>query len=67
MPCLVQDRLLLVCLPLRCRGQVLTDLVLPQNAVILCFSTVPPSFLDTLRPRLDALGKNIGVSLPKQI
>jgi len=36
--------------------------VLPENAVILCFSTVPPSFLDTLRPRLEALGKNIGVS-----
>jgi 3-hydroxyisobutyrate dehydrogenase-like beta-hydroxyacid dehydrogenase len=42
---------------------MLNDPVLPQNAVILCFSTVPPSFLDTLRPRLDALGKNIGVGL----
>ena len=37
---------------------------LENGASIICFSTVPPSFLVTIRERLDALGKNIGVSPP---
>ncbi|OCF59669.1 hypothetical protein L486_02341 [Kwoniella mangroviensis CBS 10435] len=35
--------------------------VLQQDAVIICFSTVPPSFLVTMAEKLDALGKNIGL------
>ncbi|WVW81780.1 hypothetical protein I302_103777 [Kwoniella bestiolae CBS 10118] len=35
--------------------------VLQQDAVIICFSTVPPSFLVTIAERLEALGKNIGL------
>ncbi|CAD6572108.1 MAG: tRNA-splicing endonuclease subunit sen54, partial [Tremellales sp. Tagirdzhanova-0007] len=34
---------------------------LENGASIICFSTVPPSFLITIRERLDALGKNIGL------
>lgn len=36
--------------------------VLPQGASIICFSTVPPSYLVTVQERLDALGTGIGVS-----
>ncbi|WWC85796.1 uncharacterized protein L201_000663 [Kwoniella dendrophila CBS 6074] len=35
--------------------------VLEEDAVIICFSTVPPSFLVSISERLDALGKNIGL------
>jgi 3-hydroxyisobutyrate dehydrogenase-like beta-hydroxyacid dehydrogenase len=35
--------------------------VLEPGASIICFSTVPPSFLVTIQQRLDALGKGIGV------
>ncbi|WVF66042.1 hypothetical protein IAT40_000780 [Kwoniella sp. CBS 6097] len=35
--------------------------VLEQDAVIICFSTVPPSYLVSVAERLDALGKNIGL------
>lgn len=35
--------------------------VLEPGASIICFSTVPPSFLVTVQQRLDALGKGIGV------
>ncbi|WWD22500.1 hypothetical protein CI109_106993 [Kwoniella shandongensis] len=35
--------------------------VLEDGASIICFSTVPPSFLVTVKERLDALGKNIGL------
>ena len=38
------------------------DTELETGASIICFSTVPPSFLVTIRERLDALGKDIGVS-----
>jgi hypothetical protein len=36
--------------------------VLDDGASIICFSTVPPSFMESLQKRLNALGKNIGVS-----
>ncbi|OCF44113.1 hypothetical protein I317_02067 [Kwoniella heveanensis CBS 569] len=35
--------------------------VLEEDAVIICFSTVPPSYLVSVAERLDALGKNIGL------
>ncbi|WWC58105.1 uncharacterized protein I303_100640 [Kwoniella dejecticola CBS 10117] len=35
--------------------------VLEQDSTIICFSTVPPSFLVSVAERLDALGKNIGL------
>ncbi|WVQ93674.1 hypothetical protein IAU59_000750 [Kwoniella sp. CBS 9459] len=35
--------------------------VLEQDAVIICFSTVPPAYLVSVAERLDALGKNVGL------
>ncbi|WVR03631.1 hypothetical protein IAU60_000624 [Kwoniella sp. DSM 27419] len=35
--------------------------VIQKDAVIICFSTVPPSYLVSVAERLDALGKNIGL------
>lgn len=47
-----------------CRRKAADVSELENGASIICFSTVPPSFLVTIRQRLDALCKDIGVSRP---
>lgn len=56
MSCLVQDRLRRVSSYLRKSALSLNPLVLQPGASVICFSTVPPSFLASVVERLDAIG-----------